>query len=75
MYQELGLKEYEIENAARNADTTDYQLQGDKVLYHWRSTKGREATKGEILKALNEAGLTDAREKLAEKWNISLKTV
>ena len=74
MYKELGLKDNEIENAERNADTTDFQLQGDKVLHDWRSMKGRDATKGAILEALKECKYKDEMGKLAEKWNISLNT-
>ena len=72
LYQELGLKANEIENAERNADTNDVQLQAYKVLHHWRSTKGGEATKGAILKALKECEYKEAMDELIKKWDISL---
>ena len=43
------------------------------MLQHWRSTKRGEATKGAILKALEECRYYEQVETLAKKWNISLK--
>ena len=70
LYKELGLADHEVENAERNADTADGTLQADKVLHHWRTTRGCDANKQAILDALKECNYEEAIAFLTEKWEI-----
>ena len=70
----LGLKKNEIENAEISADTKNVQLTARSVLYHWRSTKGSDATKGAILEALTKCKYKEAVQTLSKEWNIFLNT-
>ena len=72
LYKELDLPDNVVENAERNADTRDVNLQADKVLHHWRATKGREANKQAILDALEGCNFKEAIEFLTKEWEISL---
>ncbi len=69
LYNELGLPADEVENEQKKADTKDYKLQANKVLGHWKSTNGMEATREKLIAGLREAGCIDAIEKLQEKHN------
>ncbi|XP_072026913.1 uncharacterized protein [Amphiura filiformis] len=71
MFTELDLEAHEIEGAQRNADTTDYKLQADKVLQYWRSKRGGDATRNAIIHGLNECEYTDAIQLLQEMWKRS----
>ena len=70
LFKALDLPDNEVENAERNADTKDVALQADKVLHHWRNTRGRTATKQAILRALEECEYEDAIEFLLKEWSM-----
>ena len=69
LFYELGLPDDQVENAQRKADTTDYKLQANKVLGHWKKTKGKEATRGKIMYGLTEGRCTEAVEQLQDEYN------
>ena len=68
LYMALDLPDHEVENAERNANTTDVVLRARKVLLHWRTTRGSAATKQAILEALEVCGYVGAIEFLLEQW-------
>ena len=70
LYMALDLPDHEVENAERNANTTDVAIRARKVLLHWRTIRGSTATKQAILEALQECGYGGAIELLLEQWNI-----
>ena len=69
LFMELDMKQSDIENAERNADTTDVQLRAVHVLLDWRKHNGQSATRRKILEALRKCKLVVAKEMLEEIWS------
>ena len=71
LYQELNLRESEIEHAERIADTRDIDLMATSVLRMWRQINGRHASRQAVLEALTECRYIRAKEVLEEKWGVA----
>ena len=52
LFNELGIKQHDIEKAERSANTNDVDLKAKAVLRWWKKTNGRKATRDVILEAL-----------------------
>ena len=66
----LGLKKEAVEKAEYDARFETCDIRAWRVLGMWQQQKASEATRGKVLKALEECGCWDAMGKLAEKWNL-----
>ena len=68
LFVERGLEANEIENAKKNAYTSDVKLQAASVLQSWRRIRGNDATRQAIIDALRKCRCREAVEILQQTW-------
>ena len=68
LFSALNMEEIEVEKAKRNADSNDVDLMGRAVLVFWKKTRGRDATRQAMLKAMDGYHDPQAKGKLIQRW-------
>ena len=68
LFSALNMDKIEVEKAKRNADSNDVDLMGRAVLVFWKKTRGRDATRQAIFKAMDAYHDSQAKGKLIQRW-------
>ena len=71
LFNDLNIEPQDIERAKHSAGTNDVGLQAIRVLKEWRQSKGRDATRQEIITALQLNNRADAVQILCKRWKMT----
>ncbi|XP_072016994.1 uncharacterized protein [Amphiura filiformis] len=74
LFQQLGLKDTEIEKAKLSSGSNDVTLQAREAFKFWVEIRGPNATLEAVLEALTQCRFINARHEVEKKWKWILKS-